>query len=101
LTLQHALDIIHRDLKPENILLDRHGHVVLTDFGFAKENVSTDSATSFCGTIAYMAPEMIQGKRYGKSVDWWSFGVLIFDMLTGSVRASRCAFTRLRWTRFR
>jgi len=80
----HSKDIIHRDLKPENILLDSEGHISLTDFGFAKESIGSDQKTrTFCGTLEYMSPEMIKGTGYGKATDWWSVGILIFDMLTG------------------
>eukprot|EP01132_Coremiostelium_polycephalum_P004193 gene4193-5248_t len=80
----HGLNIVHRDLKPENILLDSEGHCILTDFGLAKEQVVDDSSVgSLCGTFEYMAPEMINGKAYGKAVDWWSIGILMFDMLAG------------------
>eukprot|EP01119_Soliformovum_irregulare_P009135 TRINITY_DN2228_c0_g1_i1.p1 TRINITY_DN2228_c0_g1~~TRINITY_DN2228_c0_g1_i1.p1 ORF type:complete len:451 (+),score=96.83 TRINITY_DN2228_c0_g1_i1:22-1353(+) len=81
----HSLDIIHRDIKPENILLDGHGHVSLTDFGFAKDCMEEGSLTrSFCGTMTYMAPEIIEGQGYGKGCDWWGVGILLFDMLTGN-----------------
>ncbi|EGC31721.1 hypothetical protein DICPUDRAFT_39515 [Dictyostelium purpureum] len=80
----HNNNIIHRDLKPENILIDSDGHCILTDFGLAKEDVIEESSGSFCGTLEYMAPEMIQSKAYGKAVDWWSIGVLCFDMLVGT-----------------
>ncbi|KAH3660554.1 hypothetical protein OGAPHI_007140 [Ogataea philodendri] len=77
----HSHNIIYRDLKPENILLDRNGHIKLTDFGFAKE-VETVTWT-LCGTPDYIAPEVITTKPYNKSVDWWSLGILIFEMLAG------------------
>jgi len=81
----HSLNIIHRDLKPENCLLDSAGHCVLTDFGFAKENVSDpDSCSSFCGTLEYMAPEVVKKGKYGKAADLWSAGILLYDMLVGN-----------------
>ncbi|XP_067034024.1 ribosomal protein S6 kinase beta-1-like isoform X2 [Acropora muricata] len=81
----HNQGIIYRDLKPENILLDTQGHVVLTDFGLCKEAVFENSLThTFCGTIEYMAPEILTRSGHGKAVDWWSLGALMYDMLTGS-----------------
>uniref|UniRef100_A0A0R3T0T1 Non-specific serine/threonine protein kinase n=1 Tax=Rodentolepis nana TaxID=102285 RepID=A0A0R3T0T1_RODNA len=77
----HSLGIIYRDLKPENILLDKDGHVKLTDFGLSKEGVGTTN--TFCGTIEYMAPEIIRCGGHGRAVDWWSLGTLLFDMLSG------------------
>ncbi|XP_028359800.1 ribosomal protein S6 kinase alpha-2 isoform X3 [Phyllostomus discolor] len=82
----HSLGIIYRDLKPENILLDEEGHVKITDFGLSKEAVDHDKrAYSFCGTIEYMAPEVVNRRGHTQSADWWSFGVLMFEMLTGSL----------------
>ncbi|XP_072437048.1 ribosomal protein S6 kinase alpha-5-like isoform X2 [Chiloscyllium punctatum] len=84
----HQLGIIYRDIKLENILLDGDGHIVLTDFGLSKEFVTfEDERTySFCGTIEYMAPEIVQGGSSGhdKAVDWWSLGVLVYELLTGA-----------------
>lgn len=77
----HANEIIYRDLKPENILLDRNGHVKITDFGFAK--YVPDVTYTLCGTPDYIAPEVISTKPYNKSVDWWSFGIYIYEMLAG------------------
>ena len=86
LALQHLHNqgIIYRDLKPENILLDGEGHVKLTDFGLCKEHIQEGTVThTFCGTIEYMAPEILTRSGHGKAVDWWSLGALMFDMLTG------------------
>ena len=83
--LHHNVGVIYRDLKPENCLLDAEGHLVLTDFGLSKVAVGgEDRCNSSLGTIEYMAPEVIQGKPYGKACDWWSLGALGFDLLTGS-----------------
>lgn len=65
----HAQGIIYRDLKPENLLLDRHGHLKITDFGFAKE--VPDITWTLCGTPDYLAPEVVASKGYNKSVDWY------------------------------
>ncbi len=85
----HSLNIVYRDLKPENVLVCFDGHLKLTDFGLIKENMTSESTTSsFCGTPEYLAPEVIVGdkknpSRYGKDVDWWALGILMFEMLVG------------------
>ncbi|KAH8585751.1 serine/threonine protein kinase-like protein [Bisporella sp. PMI_857] len=88
LALEHLhrnLGVVYRDLKPENCLLDAEGHLLLTDFGLSKVAVDgDDKCNSLLGTLEYMAPEVIQGHKYGMAVDWWSFGALGFDLLTGS-----------------
>lgn len=82
----HSLGVCYRDLKPENILLDAEGHLSITDFGLSKEALSQDSKTySFCGTVEYMAPEVVNRRGHGTPADWWSLGVLMFEMITGNL----------------
>lgn len=81
----HEKGVIYRDLKPENVLLDADGHLRLTDFGLSKAGLEkTNNMTeSFCGTTEYLAPEIIREKQYGFSVDWYSLGLVLYEMLTG------------------
>ncbi|XP_030751660.1 ribosomal protein S6 kinase 2 beta isoform X2 [Sitophilus oryzae] len=81
----HSVGIIYRDLKPENILLDAEGHIALTDFGLSKLPLDEGKAYSFCGTVEYMAPEVVNRKGHSFAADWWSFGVLMYEMLTGTL----------------
>lgn len=79
----HKLGIVYRDLKPENILIDELGYLVMTDFGMSKRLALGELATTFCGTPEYVAPEIITNNGYNHAADWWSFGVLIYEMLCG------------------
>lgn len=79
----HSLAIIYRDLKPENILLDDNGHVCLTDFGLSKDVDPDDKAHTFCGTPEYLAPEIVTGAGHDKAVDWWSLGILLYELTVG------------------
>ena len=79
----HSKGIVYRDLKPENILMDDKGYLRLADFGMAKKLKDDEKAMSFCGTPEYLAPEIITMEGHDKNADWWSFGILLFEMLCG------------------
>ena len=83
----HKEGVVYRDLKPENILIDQQGYVRITDFGLSKiiyDNDNNVRKATFCGTLEYMAPEMMMNMSYDYSVDWFSFGLVLYEMLHGS-----------------
>merc|ERR1712224_716753 len=79
----HSKNIVHRDLKPENLLMCADGYEKLTDFGFAKVVEPGSRTYTLCGTPEYIAPEVLLNKGHGKPVDWWTLGILIYEMIVG------------------
>lgn len=82
LEYMHKHRIVYRDLKPENVLLSRTGYPKLIDFGFSK-NIGRGKTFTICGTVDYMAPEVVMNKGHGLDVDWWSLGVLVYEFIAG------------------
>ncbi|TFK66656.1 kinase-like protein [Pluteus cervinus] len=108
----HKNGVIHRDLKPSNILLSSTGHIVIADFGlvrfsgnkpiaphrttsYPKDKVGSDHSDTWCGTVEYMPPEMIEAKPYGPAIDVWALGIIMFQMLEGKVSSVLIAFYAL------
>jgi len=80
----HRRGIIYRDLKFENLLLDKDGHIKIADFGLCKEDIRGETTTNtFCGTPEYIAPEVLENNDYGRAVDWWELGIVMFEMMVG------------------
>ena len=82
----HNLGLIYRDLKLENILIDKTGHVKIVDLGFTRVLGRGEKCRTFCGTVHYLAPEILQGKEYNKAVDWWAFGILAYEVSLLSIK---------------
>jgi len=79
----HSMNVVYRDLKPENILMDTDGYIRLTDFGLSKSLERSEDAYTFCGTPQYLAPEILAKNGHNKPVDWWTLGILTYELIVG------------------
>jgi len=79
----HENQVIYRDLKPENVMIAEDGYLQVTDFGISKQLELDEKAYSFCGTPEYISPEMLQGRGHSYPVDWWTLGILTYEMIIG------------------
>ena len=79
----HSKKIVYRDLKPENILMKEDGYIALTDFGLAKFLNEGEVSDTFCGTPGYLAPEIVREAGHSYNVDWWTLGILVYEMVVG------------------
>jgi serine/threonine protein kinase len=83
LDVVHRAGLVYRDLKPENVMMNFEGHIRLIDFGTAKELRHGERTYTVCGSPQYLAPEVILAEGHNAAADWWTLGVLLFEMLTG------------------
>ena len=79
----HKNMIVFRDLKPDNVVLDSEGHCRLTDFGLSKEGIYNNTTGSFCGSVAYLAPEILSKQGHSRTVDWYLLGLLLYELIVG------------------